>query len=192
MSRVHRFRPAELDPAQKALYADLTSGSRATGPPGVQVAEPDGRLTGPFNAMLLNPVIGDALQKLGATIRYHGALSARSREIAILTVAARLGSAFEWRSHEPVAVGAGLTDRELRALRDLADPELTDADPELTDPEEAAVTRGAALLLGDGPVSDEDYRRLADALGQAKLFELSTLVGYYRLLARQMVLFDVR
>ncbi len=55
---------------------------------------------------------------MGAAIRYRGALTDRSREIAILLVAARWDSAFEREAHEAVGAAAGLTDAELAALRD--------------------------------------------------------------------------
>ncbi|MFI7024238.1 carboxymuconolactone decarboxylase family protein [Micromonospora sp. NPDC049900] len=181
MSRIPRPRPDEMDPAQRALHRELTAGDRASSP--VPVAAPDGRLLGPFNAMLLNPVLGDAVQRLGAAIRYHGRLSDRAREVAILTVAAHRDCAFEQTSHEPIALAAGLTRAQLAAIRAGAEPALSDA-------QERAVYRGTRLLL-TGRVGDPEFRELVDALGADRLFELSTLVGYYDLLAVQLDLFGV-
>ena len=79
MSRIARFSPRELDEEQRRLYRAITGGDRAQGPQFFRLTDDEGRLEGPFNAMLLNPSIGDALQRLGAAIRYGGRLAARCR-----------------------------------------------------------------------------------------------------------------
>ncbi len=88
MTRVPRPAPAQLDAEQRRLYESITSGSRAAGPDAAHLTDEHGRLAGLFNAMPLNPPIGDALQRLGAAVRYEGRLADRNREIAILAVAA--------------------------------------------------------------------------------------------------------
>ncbi len=134
--------------------------------------------------MLLNPPIGDALQGLGAAIRYGGRLSPRCREIAILAVAAHWRCGFEQRAHEPIAAQAGLSGAALAALRE---GEAVD----LSDPEEAAVHNATRHLLRHHDLDDDSYRAAVNALGPDKLFELTTLVGYYSMLALQMSVFDV-
>lgn len=184
MSRLPRLAPDELDDEQQRLYAAITGGDRANGPQFFQLTDSSGRLEGPFNAMLLNPPLGDALQRLGAAIRYSGRLSARCREIAILVVAAHWKCGFEQRAHEPIAAHAGLSDAVLAALR-------AHEPVELTDPEEAAVLHAARQLLRTNDLDDDTYRRTVAVLGSDKLFELTTLVGYYSLLALQMAVFGV-
>ena len=183
MSRLRRFSPQELDKDQRRLYATITAGDRARGPQFFRLADDEGRLEGPFNAMLLNPPIGDALQRLGAAIRYGGRLPTRCREIAILAVAAHWQCEFEQRAHEPIATHAGLPVAQIAALRN--------GEPlDLTDPEEAAVLEVTRRLLRDGELDDGGYAAAVDAIGADKLFELTTLVGYYSLLALQMNVFD--
>ncbi|HEX5497043.1 MAG TPA: carboxymuconolactone decarboxylase family protein [Mycobacteriales bacterium] len=179
MSRLEKLRPEELDTAQRELYDALTGGPR-----GASLADEQGRLVGPFNAMLLAPRLGNALQRLGGLIRYRGALSDRARELAILTVAARQRCGFEQRAHERIGAGVGLTDTELAALR-------TGAPLELADPEEAAVLAATRALVAGGDLDDAGYAAATAALGEQKLFELTTLVGYYALLATQMRVFGV-
>lgn len=184
MTRVPRPTPAELDTEQRRLYESITSGSRAGGPDAAHLADKHGRLAGPFNAMLLNPPIGDALQRLGAAVRYEGRLTDRSREIAILAVAAHWDCAFEWRAHEPVAVRLGLSRGQLESLRAGGDVDIRDA-------EEGAVLRTARRLLRDRDLDDDSYHEIVGVLGPDKLFELTTLVGYYSTLALQMRVFAV-
>src|SRR5699024_110086 len=94
----------DLGRQAREVYDAITTGERATGGLSRNVADEDGRLQGPYNAMVhASPEIGDALQQLGAAIRFHGALPDRAREVAILTVAAFRECAFEWQAHAAAA-----------------------------------------------------------------------------------------
>ena len=175
MKRLPSRPPAQLDADALALYEKITAGPRGT-----SMLDDAGGLVGPFNAMLLSPPVGDALQELGAAIRYRSGLSARAREIAILVVAGHWDSAFELRVHEELGRGLGLTEDELTALR-------TGAALELADPEEDAVLRVTRALVARADLDDAEYARL----GERVVFELTTLVGYYTTLALQLRVFRV-
>ncbi|MGR6923398.1 carboxymuconolactone decarboxylase family protein [[Actinomadura] parvosata] len=175
MARLRRTPPHELDPEARALYDKITSGPR-----GRFMVDGQGGLTGPFNAMLLSPPVGDPLQELGAAVRYRSTLTDRARELAILVVAGHHDSAFERAAHEPIARELGFSEEQLQALRDGAP--LT-----LGDPAESAVLRVARALVAKGDLDDEEFA----ALGERELFELTTLVGYYSTLALQLRVFRV-
>lgn len=177
--RLPRLTPDELDADQQALYARLTGGPRAGGSAPVPVADTDGRLLGPFDAMLRNPAIGEPLQALGARLRYGGQLPDRARELVILTVAGHWDSGFEIAVHERVGRAAGLTEEELRAVRSPAGPRLDDAG-------EAAAVAAARALLGPGDLADHEYAGWARVLPAPLLFEVVCLVGYYTTLAWTM------
>ena len=115
--RIRPHVPADLTDAQRALYDAITGGPRAAGPQHFALTADDGSLRGPFDALLLSPAVGTALQEVGAAIRYRSELDDRARELAILLVAARWDSAFERESHEAIARAIGFTDVELEALR---------------------------------------------------------------------------
>ena len=108
--------PDELTDEQRAVQHAITSGPRASGAPAFSLTDDEGRLHGPFNAMLLAPQVGLAMQELGGALRYRTSLTDREREIAILQVAVARRSEFEWYAHERVGVRAGLTDDELADL----------------------------------------------------------------------------
>ena len=182
--RLPLLRPDDLTPAQRTLYDKLTTGKRAGGPRAFPLTDEEGRLQGPFNGMLLSPELGDALQQVGATIRYAGTLTARQRELATLTVAAAESSSYEWAAHSHLASTAGLTDPQIEAIR-------TDAPLTLDDPTEAAVLTAARELVRTGDLSDATFATTRDALGLTTLYEVITLVGYYRLLALQLRTFGV-
>jgi 4-carboxymuconolactone decarboxylase len=180
--RLPKLPPADLDADQQALYDTITAGPRSAGP--FALTDPAGALEGPFNAMLLSPPLGDALQALGAAVRYRSALSDRSREIAILVVASQWDSAFETYAHEAVARRVGLTEPELTALR-------TGRVDDLPDPVEQLVARTTNALAARGDLTDEEYAAAHDRLGVRAVFELTTLVGYYATLALQLRTFRV-
>ena len=182
-ARLPKFEPPALDAEQRSLYDAIAGGRRAQGPQLFRLADAAGRLEGPFNAFLLQPRLGSALQALGASVRYDTGLDDRCREIAILVVAAHWRSDFEWYAHEAVGRAAGLDDAELAALREGRHAELAGR--------ESVVARTAAALVARGDLDDAEYREAVDCIGPAGLFELLTLVGYYATLALQLRVFRV-
>ncbi len=182
-ARLPKLEPSSLDDEQRSLYDAIAGGRRAQGPPLFRLADEGGCLEGPFNAFLLQPRLGSALQALGAAVRYETGLDDRCREIAILVVAAHWRSDFEWYAHEAVGRAAGLGDAELAAVRDGRHAALAGR--------EAAVAGAAAALAARGDLDDAEYREAAERLGAAGLFELLTLVGYYATLALQLRVFRV-
>ena len=182
-ARVAKLDPASLDAEQRSLYVEITAGRRAQSRQPSRLTDENGRLEGPFNAFLLQPRLGSALQALGSAVRFDTGLDDRCREIAILVVAGHWRSAFEWYAHERIGRSAGLTDADLRALRDQRHGNLAGR--------EATVARTAAALAARGDLDDSEYQEAVDALGEGGLFELLTLVGYYAALALQLRVFRV-
>ncbi|MFI0539612.1 carboxymuconolactone decarboxylase family protein [Streptomyces sp. WSLK1-3] len=174
--------PGELDEQQAEVYRAITGGARATGRQVFPLTDQEGRLRGPFNAMLLSPPVGMAVQEVGAAVRYASVLTDRVREMAILVVAAHWNSTFEWEAHEAVGRTCGLTDSELNALR-------AGALPALSDPAERAALRAALALARAGVLNDRQYHHAVAEWGERGLFELTSLVGYYALLALQLRVF---
>ncbi|WP_284741547.1 carboxymuconolactone decarboxylase family protein [Amycolatopsis sp. RTGN1] len=181
MTRLPRLSPADLDDDQRALREAIAGGPRAGGP--FPLTDAAGALTGPFNAMLFAPPAGQALQRLGAAVRYETALPDRVRELAILAVAARWDCAFERYAHEPAARAAGVTGAQLAAIAARTPPAGLDEG-------EAAALRFVLALL-DGDVDDVTYAECVPIIGNRVAVELTTLVGYYATLALQLRVFRV-
>jgi 4-carboxymuconolactone decarboxylase len=148
------------------------------------LTDDEGRLHGPFNAMLYSPAVGAPLLELGAAVRFRTGFTARERELATLVVAARRRSDFEWYSHERIGLRAGVTVPELAAIRSGSRPPLADA-------RERVVYEVARALADEGDLGDPLYAEAVATLGRALLVELVTLVGYYTALALQMKVFRV-
>jgi 4-carboxymuconolactone decarboxylase len=181
-SRLDLTSPADLDAGQRALYDAITGGPRAAQAGTVPITDEEGRLVGPFAVMLLAPAVGNAMQQVGATIRFGTGLTGRERELAILTVAGVLDSDFERLSHEPAARALGLS-------QDQVDAALAGRVPAGTDDDEALVCRLAKVMTADRTLADEEYAGGVAALGTERLAELTWLVGYYSALALALAVF---
>jgi 4-carboxymuconolactone decarboxylase len=181
-ARLDLVAPAELAPAQRALYDAITGGPRASQAGTVPIADEDGRLLGPFAIMLLSPEVGNAMQQVGAKIRFDTALTGRERELAILTVAGALDSEFERLAHVPAARGLGLTEPQIDAA-------LAGRTAAGLSADEAMASRLALAMTVDRTLSDRDYSDGVEALGRPRLAELTWLVGYYSALALSLAVF---
>ena len=182
-SRLGPLVPGQLDEAQRSVYETITSGPRSTGPQRHRLTAGDGALLGPFNAMLLSPPVGMAVQAVGTALRFETTLTDRQRELAILLVAASWNSAFERAAHEALGRSLGLEEDEIEQLsRGQA--------PSLTDDHERAAVEFVSHLLDHGNVDDEHYVEAVSTLGTRQMYELSTIVGYYSLLAINLRVFE--
>jgi 4-carboxymuconolactone decarboxylase len=182
--RLGKLFPHSLADDQRSVYDAIAGGPRAQGPQLFRLVDDDGGLEGPFNAFLLQPRLGNALQSLGSAIRYQTDLSDRAREVAILVVAVSHDSAFEWYAHAAVGRHVGLTEAELSALRS---GEFDALPTEF----ERVVAGTTSSLVAQGDLDDAQYQRAVDVLGLPVLFELLTIVGYYGMLALQLHVFRV-
>jgi 4-carboxymuconolactone decarboxylase len=116
-------------------------------------------------------VIGPWLA-LGGTLLASLELSARRRELAILTVAHAGRCRYEWVQHETIAAASGVTAEEIAAIAH-------DATDVLLGPADAAVVRLAAEAVSNVEVSAETIADARAGLGDRQTVELLCLVGYY-------------
>ena len=184
MSRLPVLGSEQRSSEQDAVVAKITGGKRAGVHGRSDLVDDEGGLRGPFNAMLYNPALGDAMQALGAAIRFETSLPGRLRELAILTIAVRWQSQYEWYAHEPLARADGLTSAVIEALQAGAKP-VFEAD------DEALVFRFACELLDTRSVSDITYAEAIDALGAQGVVELVAVLGNYTLVSMVLNTFDV-
>ncbi len=197
MARLPRLDPGQLSPEQAQVYRAITTGPRSAGPQLFRLTDDDGRLEGPFNLMLYSPAVGLALQSLGSTIRYSTELSARSRELAILMVAARLRSDFEWYAHRPLALAAGAPPELVDQLGHGGTPagseqrSVAEASQDSDTEQDVLVATMVDQMLSGSRIDVETYQHAVDSLGERSLVELVILVGYYWTLASAMSVFDV-
>jgi alkylhydroperoxidase family enzyme len=103
-------------------------------------------------------------------------LEPRLRELAILRVAFRTRSAYEWNQHRRMGGDEGLTDAQLDALS-------VGPSSGVWTPTERAVLTAADEMIDRFAVSDETWAALASSFEAASLFELLFVIGGYLCLA---------
>ena len=84
MSRISYITPDSFTEAQQHLFQSIAGGKRGEGRAPEDLLNSEGGMSGPFNAWLRSPVLGDAAQRLGETVRFESALSPQLRELGIL------------------------------------------------------------------------------------------------------------
>jgi 4-carboxymuconolactone decarboxylase len=183
--RIDDVDPGRMTAGQRAIYDRYATGRRAAPDNPFLLVDAEGRLQGPPAVWVLSPAFGQALQQLGAAVRFGSDLPARAGEIAILLVGHHRRSPFELYAHTRAGAAAGLTADDLAALADGREPAgLSDV--------ESAVFRATRQILDSGTLDDAGYRATVGVLGEATLFELVTIVGWYTMVAMQLAVFDVR
>lgn len=162
------FEVSELNMEQRAYYDSLVSGPRSRD----MFMDERGRLVGPFNARLLGPQIGDAIQRTGAAIRFGDVLAPREREIAILETARAFRSSYEWNSHAKAGRRCGLTEDELSAL-------LSGDDIGSFSASESLVRSLSRVVATSRDIGDELFAEAEARLGLDKVFVIVSIVGHY-------------
>lgn len=139
--------------------------------------------------LLHSPELARGWNTYLGTVRTRLALSPKLRELAILAVAVLNGAEYEFFHHAPHFIEGGGTRAQLDALRDI---EGSLANAELFTSTERAVLAFSVEMTRAVKVSDETFRRAADALGDdQRVIELVATVATYNMVSRFIVALDV-
>lgn len=184
MMRLPVLPPETLTAEQRALYNAIAGDKRRQATRRFKMANDDGTLTGPFNALLYSPAVGDAVQRLGGSLRFESSLPGHLRELAILMVAARWRANYEWYAHAPIAAREELGYEVIDAVKARDTPEGAPDDV-------MAVHTFVSELVETRRICDETYARTRDVIGEQGLVELIAVVGYYSLLAGLLNTFEI-
>ena len=150
---------------------------------GYRASLADGRLIGPFNALLRVPGIATAQLDWVQAISVAGP-PADVREVAILTVAAHWPPGYVSYAHTIAARAAGV---DHLAVQTLAAGETPDS---LTRPQSLA-HRLAHRLVERQDVPDELYQPLVECFGEAGTVALVLLIGQYLVTSALLTCFRV-
>lgn len=171
MTRYTDYELDDLDAAQRAVADKIMGGPR-------------GSFRGPFKILIENPGLADAVQALGAYLRFGSAPADAVRELVILTVSRHWNCGYEWISHAPIGLKAGLPESVAEAIRTGAEPAFEDADL-------AAAYALAKELLETKRLSGATFETAAARLGKSAVLDLAATVGYYGLMAATMNAFEM-
>jgi 4-carboxymuconolactone decarboxylase len=167
VSRLNPLDYESLDEGQRRHF-DNVVGLRGLGD--------DGRLGGPFDAMVLAGGLGRNLGRVGNSIRTDTVVDRRFVELAILVAGQFWKAQFEWWAHEPMAREAGVPDEVIAAIK-------TGADPVFADARDEACYRLCRALHVDHQVDDATYSAAAAHFDEVGVVELIATSGYYTLIS---------
>ena len=184
MSRISYITPENFTEAQERLFKSIAGGKRGEGRAPEDLLNSEGGMSGPFNPWLRTPVLGEAAQRLGETVRFESTLSPQLRELAILIVAAKWKAQYEWWAHEKIARREGLGEQIIESVK-------AETLPDFSNPTEAMVYNFARELLDQHRVSEVLYNEAVELLGETGAVELVILLGYYTLVSMTLNVFEV-
>jgi len=139
-------------------------------------AGPGGVGTGPMSVLKNSPEMARRAIPLFNYVRNGSSLSQKVRELAMLTTARANDCPYIWNAHVVLGRQAGLSDELVDALRDKRPlPQLAD--------DEAAVVNMGTEFFATHRISQETFDLALKLFGPQGLVELTTLMGYYAMLA---------
>lgn len=182
--RLALLRPDQLQGRSLELYRRL---SALVGPEaaeaGYRAQLEDGRLLGPFNAMLMNPALTEGLAQWIGQIT-AARIDPQIREAIILTIGQRWNAAFEIYAHTANARTAGLDEATIGAL-------LAGQVPKHASRHVQLAHRLTLALITDHAVPDPLYQDLIRGFGVEQTISCLHLIGQYQFISSLLVLFDV-
>ncbi len=124
--------------------------------------------------MVRHPELARAFWRFNGYQLQRNSLPLRWRELAILRVALRRRSAYEWGQHVKIALDAGVTNEEIERLAHGNDG---------FDGVDLLVLEATDELLGDGRIGDALWVRVQEQLSTHQAMDLLFVVGTYAMLA---------
>jgi len=150
--------------------------SPATAPVEQRLMAARGEVSHLYRVLLNSPAAADGWEHFLTIVRQRLSLSPRLRELIILRIAVLNKAPYEFESHVPHALNAGLGEAQIAALRNCRTDGLDDTDClvlELTD----AMTR-------DVRVDDALFARVAANFDKAGLVDLIVTIAAYNMVSR--------
>lgn len=142
-------------------------------------------LKGPGGLQLHSPKLAALSRPINHYLRHETELSARLREVAILTTARECDSRFEWAAHEPEALKEGVPQAAIDAIKHRK----STAGLEGT---YAIIVDLGRELFRTKKLGHETYARALDQFGPRGLIDLVSLMGNYAGTALLLAAFDMQ
>ena len=131
---------------------------------------------GPFIDLLVSPELMNRVSALGEYLRYRSALPSRLSEFAILVTAAQWQQQFEWDTHAPIALKAGVPQNVVDALWADITPANLEADLQV-------LYDLCTELHRERRLSAATHERAVKTFGEQGAMDAVGICGYYALLA---------
>lgn len=141
-------------------------------------------LRGPSGIHLYSPKTIDAHNVMNQYLRFQ-VFDAKTREIAILSVAREMDSQFEWAAHEPEALKEGVSQQIIDIIKYRKSTGGIDETY-------AAIIELGRQIFRDHKVTSAAFARVKALLPPNKLVELVLLMGNYAATAALLCAFDMQ
>jgi 4-carboxymuconolactone decarboxylase len=141
-------------------------------------------LRGPSGLHLYSPPTVEAHNVMNQYLRYQ-CFDAKTREVAILTVAREMDSRFEWAAHEPEALKEGVSAALVDVIKHRKSTQGLDE-------RSAAIIEFGRQIFRDHKVTPEAFARVKTLFAPDKLVELVLLMGNYAATAALLCAFDMQ
>ncbi len=171
MPRIDPIDMDNLTEEQKAVAAKIVSGPR-------------GEVRGPFRVLMHSPELADAVQTMGAYVRFNAELPWKLRELAILVTARHWNCSYEWFAHEKEAQKAELDQGIIDAIR-------IREKPNFTEEAEEEIWNFCTEYYANTKVSDATFQKIIDRHGKRGAVDLAGLLGHYNAIAATLNIFQV-
>jgi alkylhydroperoxidase family enzyme len=125
-----------------------------------------------------HPDLAAAFWVFNGHLLNNSSLSQRQTELAVLRVALRRNSAYEWQQHLYAARACGITEAEITAI------EAGDGTHQWASADDALLRAVDELI--DGDVSDDTWVALAGSLDERQVLDLVYTVGAYVTIAMML------
>jgi len=172
MARIDPIPLDRMTPEQRRLN-DLIAGTRGGGP-----------AKGPFALWLRTPELAEHANAFGSYLRHGTSVPQNLVELAVLIVARAYTAQYEWHAHISAWHKLGLDAAIAEAIRDRKKPALVTE-------EDKIVHAYTTELIEDRRVSDATYARAVAVLGEQTVLDLTTIIGFYTMVALVLVAFAV-
>jgi 4-carboxymuconolactone decarboxylase len=163
MARIPPVRRERVREDLRLIFDEVSSG-------------PGGVGTGPMSVLKYSPEMARRALPLFNYVRNESSLPPKVRELAMLTTARAKDCPYIWNAHVALGRQAGLSDTLVDALRD------REPLPPMSVEEAVVITLGMEFFQTNR-VSQATFDMALEQFGPQGLVELTTLMGFYAMLA---------
>jgi 4-carboxymuconolactone decarboxylase len=149
------------------------------------VLEVFGTIRGPNSVMLYDPPLAKLSLELGNFFRYSSIVKSPMKELAIITSIRERDCLYVWAAQVAAGKRGGLRDEAIAAVKERRE------DLSALTQEERDIVTYVRQLRRTNRVEEGIFNTLKDRYGLQWLIEMTTVIGYYGMLAGVVNAFDV-
>ena len=163
----------QLTGKAKAIYDDISAKRSAQG----------AKVRGLYIPLMNHPELAQLIERLGYYLKFEGKLPRAAYQFIVLSVARRIGVAFEWLDHLAAARAAGLSDPLIEAV--------LKSDRGSVPHPYSAILDTIDVVLKFQSIPENLQNEMIGLYGVKGLLEIVTLCGFYQMVGEITQAFDM-